>query len=452
MRYASDYRKIARTALRGRWLRTALILLLATLLGASMGIGTVDLEGNLDYNSSLQSVGISLESYRTIVYILLAVTLALSLLSIFVGSLVRVGIYRVGAAVLEGEKPRVGMLFPKGIYWKAVGVNLLTSLLVSLWSLLLIVPGIVASYRYAMAEYLLMKNPALSPIEAVNQSKALMRGNKMRMFSLELSFIGWTLLCSLPASAGLYAALLTRLPLAPSLILAGVGGLLSFVGGMFLSAYTQVAICAFFDDLHNAAWQEASASYAHNAWNADETDASARTEGEAQQPSHFEDREPRAREIFFDNACSRVRIAQAGLLEEYAACGVDGSVEHRWLREYGQALMLRFDRDAQALDALLALIGEYALDDFADRVLQRIDRHIRQRSLPAREVLGMLGRSLAMLTSGVFEDREAYLRRKQEQCAEMAARLMDILEAEDPEGNWRGEMGMVLMLCNKTED
>lgn len=463
MRNASDFRRLARTALKGRWLRTSLILLLAALLGASAGIGTVDVEGSLDYNSTLQSVGVSLETYRTIFNVALAVMIVVSLVSIFVGALVRIGSFRVCQTVLEGEKPRVGMLFPKGVYWRAVGLKLLSSLLVYLWSLLLIIPGIIASYRYAMAEYFLMQEPSLSPFEAINRSKAYMRGNKLRMFTLELSFIGWSLLCALPSSIGLSIALLTQIPLVPAIALACICVLATVVGEVFLSAYMQVAVCAFFADVQ-AGWQSAyqaqqnatgnNAYNAYNPYNTYNTYNAPQDGGEAdenqqpQQGQHMEDREPRAREIFFDCACSRRRIAQEGLMEEYLACGVDSSVENRWLREQAQALMLRFDRDAEVLDDLLGLIGEYALDDLADRVLQRIDRHIRQRSLPAREVLGMLGRCMALLTSGVFADREAYLHRKQEQGAEMAARLQAILEAEDPDGDWCGELGMVLMLCN----
>lgn len=466
MRNASDYRRLARTALKGRWLRTGLILLLAALLGASAGIGTVDVEGSMDYEPALQSVGVSLEAYRSIFNVAMAVMLAVSLVSILVGALVRVGTFRVCRAVLDGEKPRVGMLFPRGIYWKAVGLKLLSTLLVYLWSLLLVIPGIIASYRYAMAEYFLMQDPSLSPFEAINRSKAYMRGNKMRMFTLELSFIGWSLLCALPSSIALSVLLLgqgvVQLSGVAAIALAGLGVIATIVGEIFLSAYMQVSVCAFFADVEESwqsAWQAGQAQQDGNTCNphashAPQDGGMADEDGtdDAQQPEqglHTEDREPRAREIFFDCACSRRRIAQEGLMEEYLACGVDTSVENRWLREQAQALMLRFDRDAEVLDDLLGLIGEYALDDLADRVLQRIDRHIRQRSLPAREVLGMLGRCMALLTSGVFDDRAPYLHRKQEQGAEMAARLQAILETEDPDGDWRGELGMVLMLCNQ---
>jgi hypothetical protein len=65
-----------------------------------------------------------------------------------------------------------------------------------LWSLLLIVPGIVAAFRYALAPYLMAEHPELTATEAIEQSKQIMLGHKGRLFCLQLSFIGWY--CSWP--------------------------------------------------------------------------------------------------------------------------------------------------------------------------------------------------------------------------------------------------------------
>ncbi len=67
-------------------------------------------------------------------------------------------------------------------------------LYVFLWSLLLVVPGIVKSYEYRMIPYLLADDPKLTREEAFAQSKALMDGNKWKAFVLDLSFLGWDLL------------------------------------------------------------------------------------------------------------------------------------------------------------------------------------------------------------------------------------------------------------------
>ena len=78
----------------------------------------------------------------------------------------------------------------------------MTSLFVTLWSLLFIIPGIIASYRYALAPYLMTENPEIGVMEAISRSKELMRGNKARLFCLQFSFLGWILLCILTLGIG----------------------------------------------------------------------------------------------------------------------------------------------------------------------------------------------------------------------------------------------------------
>ena len=66
---------------------------------------------------------------------------------------------------------------------------------VLLWSLLLIIPGIVAALRYSMAIYILHDAPELTGMEALARSKEMMEGYKGKLFGLYLSFIGWAILC-----------------------------------------------------------------------------------------------------------------------------------------------------------------------------------------------------------------------------------------------------------------
>ena len=68
---------------------------------------------------------------------------------------------------------------------------------VFLWTLLFIVPGIVAAYRYRFAILNLCENPEIGVMEAINMSKAQTAGFKWQLFVLDLSFIGWALLASL---------------------------------------------------------------------------------------------------------------------------------------------------------------------------------------------------------------------------------------------------------------
>lgn len=82
-------------------------------------------------------------------------------------------------------------------YLRRVNVMLVRDITVLLWMLLLIVPGIVKAYSYRMVPLLLAEYPDLPAKEIFRRSEEMMRGNRMRLFRLELSFIGWNLLSSL---------------------------------------------------------------------------------------------------------------------------------------------------------------------------------------------------------------------------------------------------------------
>ncbi len=79
-------------------------------------------------------------------------------------------------------------------FWSAFKVTFLVGLFTFLWSLLFIIPGIIKSYSYSMAMYILAENKGISAREAIRRSKEMMEGKKMDYFVLQLSFIGWILL------------------------------------------------------------------------------------------------------------------------------------------------------------------------------------------------------------------------------------------------------------------
>ena len=79
---------------------------------------------------------------------------------------------------------------------------LLMTIMVFLWSLLLIIPGIIKWFSYAMTPFILEENPELSASEAIHRSRMMMRGHKFDLFYLYLSFIGWFILCILTAGIG----------------------------------------------------------------------------------------------------------------------------------------------------------------------------------------------------------------------------------------------------------
>ncbi|MGL4485286.1 MAG: DUF975 family protein, partial [Anaerovoracaceae bacterium] len=84
------------------------------------------------------------------------------------------------------------------VFFNAFVLTLLVGLFTFLWSLLFIIPGIIASYRYKLAMYILVENPEKSPMECIEESKKLMAINKGKAFGLDLSYIGWMLLSMIP--------------------------------------------------------------------------------------------------------------------------------------------------------------------------------------------------------------------------------------------------------------
>ena len=85
-----------------------------------------------------------------------------------------------------------------GIFFRVILLEVLTGIFVFLWGLLFFVPGIIAAYRYRQALYLLLDHPDWTASRCIKESKVLMQGRKMELFVLDLSFLGWTLLASIP--------------------------------------------------------------------------------------------------------------------------------------------------------------------------------------------------------------------------------------------------------------
>lgn len=81
-------------------------------------------------------------------------------------------------------------------------LGLLRELFVFLWSLLLIVPGIIKYYQYSMAFYIKADHPEQDWRKCLDESKALTNGHKMELFVLDLSFIGWYIVGALCLGVG----------------------------------------------------------------------------------------------------------------------------------------------------------------------------------------------------------------------------------------------------------
>ncbi len=132
--------------------------------------------------------------------LILGFGLMLSLLSLAIKILVtnpmEVGANRFFMCSRERDT-KIGTIlyaFSCGSYWNVVKILLLRDIKIFLWSLLLVIPGIVKSYEYQMVSYVLAENPALSTGDAFALSKDMTDGEKMNLFVLDLSFIPWIIL------------------------------------------------------------------------------------------------------------------------------------------------------------------------------------------------------------------------------------------------------------------
>ena len=111
-------------------------------------------------------------------------------------------IYRIYLMIVNGKKPEVKDAFCGfDDFWSAFKVTFLVGLYTFLWSLLFFIPGIVKTYSYSMALYVLAENPGKSARECIKESMEMTKGHKMELFVLDLSFIGWIIL--IPFTLGL---------------------------------------------------------------------------------------------------------------------------------------------------------------------------------------------------------------------------------------------------------
>ena len=145
------------------------------------------------YSGNLFNVGMItglLAGIATVVILIVLVA------KVFVGNLLKMGGYRF-FILNQTAQPGIGTLldgFRSGHYVNIVLTMFLIDLFTALWSLLLVVPGIVKHYEYLMVPYISAENPAMDYKEAFQISKQMMDGEKMEAFIMDLSFLGWYLL------------------------------------------------------------------------------------------------------------------------------------------------------------------------------------------------------------------------------------------------------------------
>lgn len=127
-----------------------------------------------------------------------------NLLSLLLTGPLSLGVARFYMAIEKGKKElNFYMIFDSFKDFKRTFLyHILSSIFILLWTLLLIVPGIIAAIRYSMAYYLLAENPEMEAMEALRKSSELMIGHKWEFFKFCFSFIGWAILCLITMGIG----------------------------------------------------------------------------------------------------------------------------------------------------------------------------------------------------------------------------------------------------------
>lgn len=238
MLVAADFRERARMALQNNWLVAVLTGLVASLLGAS----TTMLDGGGGSSSSssesveqdmqvLEQNGVNvteiltnpiMQAVMAFIGVLLIVLVVWAIVIIVIGGPITLGYAKYNLNLVDGYNPQFSDLFSKfDCFGQGFCVQFLRNLFIVLWTFLFIIPGLVKTYSYSMAAYIAAENPDMSATDAITASKELMDGNKWRLFCLNLSFIGWSILCIFTLG----------------------------IGALFLRPYREAAFAAFYREI-----------------------------------------------------------------------------------------------------------------------------------------------------------------------------------------------------------
>ena len=194
-----DLRARARQMLSGKWAMAILTTFLAGVLGALLLSSNSSVNMNFEVEM-LEKLPKVVQAYLTIAA---SIGGTLGMIQFVLGGVVQLGYCKYLLKLHDGEQADVKDLFSEfNRFADGFILSLLQGIYIFLWSLLFVIPGIVATYKYAMSSFILLENPGMKPNDAITASKELMNGHKGELFILGLSFFGWMLLSVLTLGIG----------------------------------------------------------------------------------------------------------------------------------------------------------------------------------------------------------------------------------------------------------
>lgn len=197
MKQSSELKDIALSALRGNWGRAVVMslviyLIIAVFCGilfSFFGIVFSSILGGDDPSASLMFLPVGLP----LVYIAF----------VFIIMIYVFGMQMTYANFVRGDSQSLKVSDAFSFGFKNLDVILLKFLYIFAWSLLFYIPGIIKMYSYAMTPYIVRDNPGISADAAIHASRELMRGHKLDLFVLNLTFLGWYFLACFTCGIGI---------------------------------------------------------------------------------------------------------------------------------------------------------------------------------------------------------------------------------------------------------
>ncbi|SRR6056297_1068429 len=140
------------------------------------------------------------------IMLIVGIVFIIVLIRILIGYVIEVGGRRYFIDLTSGSADvgALGYGFREGRYINILKTMFVRSIYIWLWTLLLIIPGIIKAYAYRMVPYILAENPGMSSARAIQLSNNMTMGEKWDIFVLDLSFIGWYILGSLALGVGVF--------------------------------------------------------------------------------------------------------------------------------------------------------------------------------------------------------------------------------------------------------
>lgn len=195
--HISSLRAEARFALKGNWGMAILVTLIAGILGGTVATGSGSVEIDADVLQRLPAI------LRTYLFVAASIGAALGLVQFIIGGTVRLGYCKYLLKLQDGKKGELKDLFSEfGRFGDGFVLSLLQAVYTFLWTLLFIIPGLIATLKYAMAPFIMLENPDMGANDCITASKEMMYGHKGDLFLLHLSFFGWALLSALTLGIG----------------------------------------------------------------------------------------------------------------------------------------------------------------------------------------------------------------------------------------------------------